>query len=100
MAKISSKTRLYKDLVKEWQAKHKNKSLPKYFLGHVAVLGIFQRGCKKAVLADTTLKLVAPASKPPPESVRDVLSSKILRRVDKRVLGTLLFAAPLGSVAR
>ena len=53
---------------------------PRYFLGHVAVLGGFQRGTTKGVLGKASLKLVAPASKPPPESCADVATSNALSR--------------------
>jgi hypothetical protein len=73
--------RLYPHLVAEWRKRQPNKKLPKYFLMPLVVLGAFQRGSDKMLLAPGRLKLVAPGGKPGTESLPDVRGANFFERV-------------------
>ena len=77
----ASAKRHYPGLVAEWRKMHPSKALPKYFLMPLIVLGAFERGSDKMLLAPGRLKLVAPGGKHGTESLPDVRGANFFERV-------------------
>ena len=86
--------RLYPDLVREWKSRHKKEPFPKYWLMPLVILGAWERGSDKSVLASGRLKLSAPSSKPGTEGLEEVRCANMFKRVGNK---TVIF--PDGAVA-
>lgn len=61
----------------------RTKPFPKYWQGHLRVAALKQRD-GHGVLVTLPLKLVPPAAAPPPESKDEIVSSKLLKRLDSK----------------
>jgi hypothetical protein len=83
--RISAKQahKLYPRLVEEWQKNHKNEPLPKYWLMPLIVLGAWERGSDKSLLAPGRLKLSAPSSKPGTEGLEEVRGAAFFDKVKR-----------------
>ena len=87
--RVYKSTTRFQHLVREWRQKNPRKQWPAYFLLHVRLLGVVQRSdTRKLCVALAEQKLVQPKSVPPTESVREILSSQLLRQV--RASSTLM----------
>jgi hypothetical protein len=86
--------RLHPHLVDEWQKKHKDLACPKYWLMPIIVLGAWERGSDKGLLAPGRLKLSAPSSKPGTEGLGEVRGAAFFEKVKKN---SVIF--PDGAVA-
>ena len=80
---------MYPDLVKEWQQRNKGQACPKYWLMPLTVLGAWERGSDKGLLASGRLKLSAPSSKPGTEGLEEVRGAAFFRR-SKRIQSSFL----------
>ena len=85
---------LYPHLVEEWKKKHKKDTLPEYWLMPIIILGAWERGSDKGLLAPGRLKLSAPSSKPGTEGIEEVRGAAFFDKVAKN---TVIF--PDGAVA-
>ena len=86
--------KLYPNLVEDWQKKHKGERLPAYWLMPLVVLGAWERGSDKGLLAPGRLKLSAPSSKPGTEGLEEVRGAAFFDKVAKK---SVIF--PDGAVA-
>ena len=85
---------MYPELVKEWQQKNKGLACPKYWLMPITVLGAWERGSDKGLLAPGRLKLSAPSSKPGTEGLEEVRGAAFFQKIKEN---TVIF--PDGAVA-
>ena len=77
---------LYPHLVEEWQKKHNGEPCPKYWLMPLTILGAWERGSDKGVLAPGRLKLSAPSSKPGTEGLEEVRGSALFEHIKKNTV--------------
>ena len=71
------------EAIRRWKRSKRNRPnpFPQYWQGHIRVAGLKQRD-GKSVVATFPLKLVPPLPSPPPESAKEVVGSKLLKRVN------------------
>ena len=78
--------RLHPHLVDEWQKKHPGLACPKYWLMPIIVLGAWERGSDKGLLAPGRLKLSAPSSKPGTEGLEEVRGAAFFEKIKKNAV--------------
>ena len=71
--RIGQAFQAFQEEIAQWRQKHPGKKRPIYFLCHLRIAGCLERGADgKVILKELPLVLLAPGSRPPTESLKDV----------------------------
>jgi hypothetical protein len=71
--RIGQASQAFREEIAQWRQKHPGKKRPIYFLCHLRIAGCIECGAEgKVILKELPLVLLAPGSRPPTESLKDV----------------------------
>ena len=77
--RIGQASQAFQEEIAQWRQKHPGKKRPRHFLCHLRITGCLERGALK----ELPLVLLAPSSRPPTESLKDVQPARLFQRLVK-----------------